>query len=139
MRKDQADDVGGHARGLRVEVRDWLTRRTSQAGEWPVELLMAAKGRKRVSVVIPARDEEATVGAIVTVLRRYLVERTPLVDELVVVDSRSRDATAAVAAAAGATVVAQQDVLGHLPHFDGKGEALWKGLASSTGDIVVFI
>ncbi|MDQ4129824.1 MAG: glucosyl-3-phosphoglycerate synthase, partial [Actinomycetota bacterium] len=36
-------------------------------------------------------------------------------------------------------VVAQQDVLGHLPHFDGKGEALWKGLASSTGDIVVFI
>lgn len=136
---DHLDALSQRGPGLSAEVREWLARRSSRAAEWPVELLSAAKGSSRVSVVIPARDEEATVGAIVTVIRRYLIERTPLIDELIVVDSQSRDATAAVAAAAGATVVAQQDVLGHLPPLAGKGEALWKGLAASTGDVVTFV
>lgn len=100
---------------------------------------MAVKGGTRVSVVIPARDEEATVGAIVAAIRHCLIEQVPLVDELIVVDSRSRDGTAAAAAAAGATVAAQEEVLEHLPPLDGKGEALWKGLAASSGDIVTFI
>ncbi|MFN2557128.1 MAG: glucosyl-3-phosphoglycerate synthase [Nitriliruptorales bacterium] len=133
------DGVGEDGPGLPAEVREWLTRRSSRASAWPLELLMAVKGTSRLSVVIPARDEEATVGAIVSVIRRFLIERTPLIDELIVVDSQSRDATAAVAAAAGATVIAQEEVLGHLPPLQGKGEALWKGLAASTGDIVAFI
>lgn len=124
---------------MRAEVREWLARRSSRVGEWPLETLMAVKGNTRVSVVIPARDEEATVGAIVAAIRRRLIERTPLVDELIVVDSHSKDSTAAVAAAAGAVVVAQHEVLEHLPPLDGKGEALWKGLAASTGDLVTFM
>jgi glucosyl-3-phosphoglycerate synthase len=57
----------------------------------------------------------------------------------VVIDSRSNDDTAAVATAAGACVVAQDDVLPHLPPLSGKGEALWKSLAVTRGDLVVFI
>ncbi len=136
---ERADRSGGHGAGLRAEVREWLARCSSRAAEWPAESLIAAKGNRRVSVVIPARDEEATVGTIVAMIRQRLIERVQLVDELIVVDSRSRDATAAAAAAAGATVVAQEEVLQHLPPLDGKGEALWKGLAASTGDIVTFI
>ncbi len=136
MASDRADE---HGPVLGAEVRDWLARRSSRVGEWPLEWLIEVKGSSRVSVVIPARDEEATVGAIVALIRRFLMERTPLIDELIVVDSRSRDATAAVAAAAGATVIAPQEVLGHLPPLEGKGEALWKGLAASSGDLVVFI
>lgn len=134
----QADGCSerGHTR---AEVREWLVRSSSRAGEWPLEKLMAMKGNTRVSVVIPARDEEATIGAIVAIIRHCLVERVHLVDEIIVVDSRSRDRTATVAAAAGATVVAQEEVLQHLPPLQGKGEALWKGLAASTGDIVTFI
>ena len=55
----------------------------------------AARGQARggpagtVSVVLPALDEEATVGEIVTVIRRELMDGLPLVDELVVVDSGS--------------------------------------------------
>jgi len=109
------------------------------ASEWPVDALLLAKGTTTVSVVLPARDEESTVGDIVTVIRRDLVERIPLVDEIIVVDSNSTDATAVRAAAAGARVVAQNDVLAHLPPLTGKGEALWKGLAASSGDIVVFV
>lgn len=110
----------------------------SSAADWPPHLLLAAKGTTTVSVVLPARDEERTVGEIVSIIRRELVEAVPLVDEILVIDSHSTDATAARAEAAGARVMRQDDVLPGLPPLSGKGEALWKGLAASTGDIVVF-
>ncbi len=83
--------------------------------------LLAAKGRTTVSVVIPARDEEATVGAVVSGVRRAWVEEVPLVDELVVIDSDSTDRTAAVAAEAGATVHAAAEVLPGSGHGPGQG------------------
>ena len=121
------------------EVASWLRRRTSRAEDWPPRLLLGAKGDTRVSVVLPARDEEATVGAIVAAIRADLVERVPLVDEIVVIDSRSEDRTAAVAAAAGAEVVAQDAVLPGEGRMSGKGEALWKSLAVTSGDVIVFV
>ena len=66
---------------------------------------MARKAGQRVSVVLPALNEAATVGAIVSAVRRHYVERVPLVDEIVVIDPGSTDATARVAEAAGAVVV----------------------------------
>ncbi|GAB3725157.1 hypothetical protein GCM10027598_42440 [Amycolatopsis oliviviridis] len=77
-----------------AEVGTWLTRRSSRADDWWAAELVAAKRGTRVSVVIPARDEEETVGAIVGTIRRELVECFPLVDEILVVDSHSTDATA---------------------------------------------
>src|SRR5437868_2965254 len=124
---------------LDPRVWDWLARRSSRAADWPVRRLVKAKRHTTVSVVIPARDEASTVGAIVTMVRERLMKRYPLVDEIVVVDSRSRDSTAEVAAAAGARVVCQDRVLDDLPTMAGKGEALWKGLAATSGDLVVFI
>jgi glucosyl-3-phosphoglycerate synthase len=121
------------------EVASWLRRRTSAAADWPLDALLAAKGDARISVVLPARDEEETVGAIVGAIRADLVERVPLVDEVVVVDSRSTDGTAAAAVAAGAEVVAQDEVLPGHGRMSGKGEALWKSLAATSGDLIVFI
>ncbi|MBB2910255.1 glucosyl-3-phosphoglycerate synthase [Streptosporangium becharense] len=121
------------------EVEAWLRRRTSSAGDWPAAELAAAKGETTVSVVLPARDEQETVGEIVTAIRRELVEAVPLVDELVVVDSRSVDDTAGRAARAGARVVAQDEILPDLKPLDGKGEALWKSLAATSGDLLVFV
>jgi glucosyl-3-phosphoglycerate synthase len=92
----------------------------------------------RVSVCLPARNEEATVGAIVATIVRELIQAQGVVDEVVVVDDRSTDATAAVAAAAGAIVVAADDVLPGMGPGTGKGEALWKSLHVATGDILVF-
>ncbi|WP_345569163.1 glucosyl-3-phosphoglycerate synthase [Nonomuraea rosea] len=122
-----------------ARVQEWYGPHSSTAAEWPVDALMLAKDTTTVSVVLPARDEERTVGDIVSVIRRDLVERVGLVDEIVVVDSNSTDATAERAREAGARVVAQNEVLSHLPPLTGKGEALWKGLAASSGDIVVFV
>jgi glucosyl-3-phosphoglycerate synthase len=89
--------------------------------------------------VLPARDEEATVGPLVADVVERWVRRVPLVDEVVVVDSDSTDATAAVARAAGADVVATTDVLPAHGTRPGKGEALWKSLAATTGDLIVFL
>ncbi|GAA3430192.1 glucosyl-3-phosphoglycerate synthase [Streptosporangium sandarakinum] len=121
------------------EVEAWLRRRTSSSEDWPLPWLLEAKGDATVSVVLPARDEAETVGGIVAAIRRDLMEAVPLVDELVVVDSRSVDDTAARAARAGARVVAQDEVLPDLKPLDGKGEALWKSLAATSGDLLVFV
>lgn len=120
-------------------VCDWSARRTYLAGDFHARDLVEAKDGRRVSVVLPARNEAATVGAIVAALRAELVERVPLIDELVVIDSHSTDATADVARAAGARVVAQGDILPALGDAPGKGEALWKSLAATDGDIVAFL
>ena len=67
-------------------LEDWFARRTWQEPDWPVADLVAAKAGRTVSVVLPALDEEATVGRVVRMVRR-LAEDTGLVDEVVVMDS----------------------------------------------------
>ncbi|MCY4037767.1 MAG: glucosyl-3-phosphoglycerate synthase [bacterium] len=113
-------------------------RRRFAAGEFAAADLAACKGSTTVSVCLPARNEEKTVGAIVEAVRSELMGELGLVDELIVMDDHSTDRTAAIAADAGASVVACADVLTHLGNQPGKGEALWKSLFSSTGDIVVW-
>ncbi|MCY1136442.1 glucosyl-3-phosphoglycerate synthase [Actinoplanes sp. Pm04-4] len=120
-------------------VEAWATYRTSNAAQWTARELARSKKGAKVSVVIPARNEQATVGVIVDVIRRHLAERVALVDEILVVDSRSTDDTAEVARAAGARVVAQDEVTRGLPRMEGKGDALWAGLAATTGDVVAFV
>lgn len=106
-----------------------------------VAALVAAKREHdlSISVCLPARDEAGTVGGIVETIRTLLVERAPLVDELIVLDDQSRDATAAVAAAAGARVVAVADILPEEGPGSGKGNVIWRSLAASTGDLVCWI
>ena len=119
-------------------VEAWATYRTGNVNQYKATELARTK-RQRVSVVIPARNEQATIGDIVSVIRRELVEQVPLVDEIVVVNSRSTDATAEIASAAGARVVDQDEITRGLPRMQGKGDALWAGLAASTGDIIAFV
>ncbi|WP_329117836.1 glucosyl-3-phosphoglycerate synthase [Streptomyces sp. NBC_01353] len=122
------------------EVERWLDRRSWSVADRPLEQLLAAKRGTAVSVVLPALDEEATVGDIVSVIRRELMsEAVPLVDELVVIDSGSTDRTAEVAAAAGARVVARDEILPRIPAVPGKGEVLWRSLMVTSGDIVCFV
>jgi glycosyltransferase involved in cell wall biosynthesis len=80
---------------------------------------------QKVSVVIPAHNEEATIGEVVRGFR----ERAPWVDEIVVVDNNCKDRTAEIAAAGGARVVAES--------APGYGCALRRGMDEATGDLIV--
>ncbi len=107
------------------------------SSEFPAERVQRLKRGRAVSVCIPARDEATTVGEIVSTLVGSLMHESAVIDELLVVDDGSSDDTAAVAARAGAAVVSADRVL---PQFEGpgKGQAMWKGLHETSGDIVVF-
>lgn len=110
-------------------------------GRFAVADLVAAKARTglTVSVCLPARNEEATVAQVVAAIRAALVTGVGLVDEVLVVDDHSDDRTAALAAAAGARVVDASAVLTGHGEGHGKGEALWKSVHESTGDLVVWV
>ncbi|MGW6902845.1 glucosyl-3-phosphoglycerate synthase [Streptomyces sp. NPDC054940] len=123
------------------EVERWLSTRSWSTTDRPLHQILAAKQRsgQSVSVVLPALNEEETVGDIVAIIRHDLVRQVPLVDEIVVVDSGSTDRTSEVAAAAGAIVVHRDEILPRLPAVPGKGEVLWRSLLVTSGDIVCFI
>jgi 4,4'-diaponeurosporenoate glycosyltransferase len=107
---------------------------------WLAGLLLLARlpapGRKRSatrpSVVVPARDEEARLPALLASLARS--EPAPL--EVLVVDDGSRDATAAVARAAGATVIAAPPLP---PGWTGKCWACAQGAERARGEVIVFL
>ncbi|HEX4362835.1 MAG TPA: glucosyl-3-phosphoglycerate synthase [Pseudonocardia sp.] len=124
---------------MEPDLEQWFDRRTWQRPAWTVDDLRAAKRGRRVSVVLPALNEQATVGPIVAAIVPLTTGPNPLVDELLVLDSGSTDDTRAVAAAAGARVVGREQVLPELEPLPGKGEVLWRSLAATTGDLVVFL
>ncbi len=90
-------------------------------------------------MVIPARNEAQTIGSIIESIRTELIEKHPLVDEIVVIDGESVDATISVAKAAGATVFRGSEI--RLPVFapPGKGSALYKSLSVCSGTHLVFL
>ncbi|MBY4570939.1 glucosyl-3-phosphoglycerate synthase [Gordonia sihwensis] len=114
----------------------WSHTHTWDHPEWDVDELVAAKNGRTVSVVLPALNEEETVGGVIASIAPLL---DSLVDELIVVDSGSTDRTAELAGAAGARVVSREEAIPGVPPVAGKGEALWRSIAVTTGDIIAFV
>ncbi len=116
----------------------WFARRTSRASDVDPQQVARSKAASgtTVSVVVPAKDEAATIGAVVD---HILASAGTLVDELVVMDGESRDATATIAARRGARVHTDRAVLPELGPALGKGDALWRSLAVTSGHLVVFV
>jgi glucosyl-3-phosphoglycerate synthase len=88
-----------------------------------------------VAVVLPAREVADTVGQIVERLRSL----DPLIDQIVVVDAASRDGTAEVAAAAGAEVHQESELVPELGPALGKGDAMWRALDVVRAELVVYL
>ena len=112
--------------------------RTFDASSFTMADAVASKRGRSVSVCIPCKNEAATIGTLVAMMRAELVDTNGLVDELIVLDDNSTDETAAIATARGATVVSVNTVNDVYGEGRGKGNALWATLAASTGDLIVW-
>ncbi len=87
---------------------------------------------QRLSIVVPARDEEQNLPALLTELRGVLATLTLEFMEIVVVDDGSRDDTSVIAAAAGARVVRHVESLGN-------GAAVKRGIREARGDWILLL
>ncbi|GAA1461720.1 glucosyl-3-phosphoglycerate synthase [Williamsia maris] len=114
----------------------WSDSHTFEQPDWSIDELVAAKAGRTVSVVLPALNEEETVATVIASIRPLL---GTLVDELIVLDSGSTDATAERATAAGARVISREQAVPELAPVKGKGEVLWRSIAATTGDIIAFV
>ena len=114
----------------------WMTDHSWSRPNWTLAELEAAKAGRTISVVLPALNEEETVG---TVVQSIVPMLGGLVDELIVLDSGSTDDTEIRAMTAGARVITREQAVPEVAPQPGKGEVLWRSLAVTTGDIVVFV
>ena len=136
-----ADRAADEARAIPARVERWFGESNFHHAEFgDLRRLVQLKEKQgvTVSLVLPTLNEEETIGPIVRRAMREMVGRVPLLDEVLVIDSASTDRTREIAEAEGARVVQHPDVLPRYGSFRGKGEALWKSLYESTGDIVVW-
>jgi glucosyl-3-phosphoglycerate synthase len=130
---------GRARRGLSVDlaVSMWREQRRYRADAFTLDALRAAK-QTTVSVVLPAKECGATIAGVLETTVAPARE-AGLVDEVIVVDAASGDGTGAHAAAMGAVVVQQDELLGDHGPALGKGDAMWRGLDHSRGDVVCFL
>jgi len=130
---------GRARRGLSVDlaVSAWAERRRYRAQAFTIEALRAVKSGP-ISVVIPTKECGSTIAGVVRETVGPL-RAAGLVDELVVVDAGSGDGTASAAREAGARVLSQDELLPEFGPALGKGDAMWRALHASTGELVCFL
>lgn len=137
-----AEHATAPARWSRPEVEKWFAENTFHAREFEDLDRLVERKRQRgwtISLALPALNEEETVGGVIRVLRDHLMQKVPLLDEMVLIDSDSTDRTREIAEAEGIPVYRHQEILPHLGSYRGKGEALWKSLYVVRGDVVVWV
>ncbi|MDR1587671.1 MAG: glucosyl-3-phosphoglycerate synthase [Treponema sp.] len=93
----------------------------------------------KISLAFPTLNEELTIGKEILVIRTELMDRFPLLDEIAVIDSSSKDNTRQVAERFGARVIKSKTILPKYGSFRGKGENLWKSLYALEGDIIAWV
>jgi len=141
MPESATDEIIG-AQAISILVDKWFAENTFHADEFDDLKYLASLKREQgltVSLAMPALNEAKTVGNVIRTVKRALMDKVPLLDEMVLIDSDSTDRTREIAARLDVPVYVHQHLLPELGPRGGKGEALWKSLLVTKGDIVVWI
>jgi len=126
-----------------AKVDRWFATNTFHWSEFEdIERLIRWKEEQAqtISLVLPALNEEETVGDVITTIKTALMEEYPLLDEIILMDSDSTDRTREIASSLGIPVYIHKQVLAdEVGSYAGKGEALWKSLYVTKGSIIAWI
>ncbi|NLH00028.1 MAG: glucosyl-3-phosphoglycerate synthase [Chloroflexi bacterium] len=136
----ESEIIGQNA--ISVLVDKWFAENTYHADEFANLDELVDRKRKQnmtISLALPALNEAETVGNVISTIKKALMDDTPLLDEIVLIDSNSTDGTREIAASLGIPVYIHQDILPRYGSRHGKGEALWKSLCVTHGDIILWI
>jgi nucleotide-binding universal stress UspA family protein/glycosyltransferase involved in cell wall biosynthesis len=136
------DDLGARPKSLSEKVDKWFAENTFHRREFDeLEKLVALKEKQKltISLGLPTLNEAETLGKIIRTMKTKLHDELPLLDEIVLIDSRSTDDTVKIARDLGIEVYVHQDILPQYGSYRGKGEALWKSLYMLRGDVIVWI
>ena len=135
-------DESAGVQAISILVDKWFAENTFHADEFKqLDELIELKRQQGVtiSLALPALNEEETVGKLIKMMKKELMDKFPLLDEIVLIDSNSSDRTREIARKAGVPIYIHQRLLERLEPRHGKGEALWKSLLVTRGDIIVWI
>ena len=135
-------DESAGVQAISILVDKWFAENTFHADEFKrLDEMIDLKRQQglTISLALPALDEEETVGRLIQLMKKELMKRKPLLDEIVLIDSNSTDRTREIAKKEGIPVYIHQYLLERLGARRGKGEALWKSLFVTRGDIIVWI
>ncbi len=135
-------DESAGVQAISILVDKWFAENTFHADEFNRLRELADLKEQQgltVSLALPALNEEETVGKAIRMMKKELMQRAPLLDEIVLIDSNSTDRTREIAQAEGIPVYVHQCLLERLGARTGKGEALWKSLLVTRGDIIVWV
>jgi glycosyltransferase involved in cell wall biosynthesis/nucleotide-binding universal stress UspA family protein len=127
---------------ISILVDKWFAENTFHADEFKqLDDLVKLKNEQKltISLALPALNEEETVGKVINMMKTALMEKIPLLDEIVLIDSNSTDRTREIAEKENIPIYIHQQLLERLGARRGKGEALWKSLLVTKGDIIVWI
>jgi glucosyl-3-phosphoglycerate synthase len=125
-----------------IRVEKWFAENTFHNREFSdIARLIDLKRKQglRISLGLPAHNEEATIGGVIQTMKSTLMDDVPLLDEIVLIDSNSTDFTRKIAAELGVIPYIHQETLTGLGNLRGKGEALWKSLYLLKGDLIVWM
>jgi glucosyl-3-phosphoglycerate synthase len=133
-----SDRAPAGSQTLERPIRDtaWSSPETFPSERWGLERLLALK-RESIALILPTREVAETIGAVLASL--LPLADAGLVDELVVVDAASADGTAAIVRKRGATLLQESEILPEFGPALGKGDAMWRGLAATSGETVVYL
>ncbi|MBI3763709.1 MAG: glucosyl-3-phosphoglycerate synthase [Chloroflexi bacterium] len=130
------------AEAISILVDKWFAENTFHADEFAdLDHMLGLKRQQNltISLALPALNEEETVAKVIRTVKEALMDSTPLLDEIVLIDSDSVDRTREIARQHGLPVYVHQHVLSEHGARQGKGEALWKSLHVTGGDLVVWV